>query len=87
MFNVSIRACKTIDTILRALWAFWSDLKGIPPHAYTDFCARLKALMPGRRADGGDVTIGEGMQAFITWVKKTLPAVSPASQVVLFTTN
>ncbi|KAI1783513.1 hypothetical protein LXA43DRAFT_1132082 [Ganoderma leucocontextum] len=69
-FHVSPTAHDTILTILCALWAFWSDLNGIPPGAYTRFCARLVALMPQTRPDGGDMTAD--MSGFITWVRDEL---------------
>lgn len=63
-----------VATILRALWAFWSDLNGILAHAYPQFCVRLKELMPSQPPDGGDVTLA--MKDFILWVKDTFRTVS-----------
>ena len=73
-FNLSAVAEDTIATILSALWAFWSDLHGIPVDSYPQFCARLKELMPSRLPDGGDVT--EQMADFVRWVKDSVGAVS-----------
>ena len=73
-FNVSSTAEITINVILRSLWAFWSDIHGIPTDAYTQFCDRLKSLMPSHRPDRGDVTLE--LAGLVAWLKNELGAVS-----------
>ena len=72
-FRVSPMAHQTIHCLLCALWAFWTDLHGIAPNTYVQFCQRLKALMPETPPDGGDMTIY--MQDVVTWVQNTMPIV------------
>ncbi|PIL34322.1 hypothetical protein GSI_03097 [Ganoderma sinense ZZ0214-1] len=66
-FRVSSTAHITIQTILGALWAFWSDIHGIKPTAYKEFCERLRALMPLTEPEAEDMT--DRLQDFIAWVE------------------
>ena len=87
--RLSSTAHHTIQTILASLWAFWSDIQGVPHGAYADFCGGMKALMPRMPPEGGDVTETIQMRSFVSglWDRLRPVSVARGSQGTTWITN